>query len=94
MLNQMSTKDPAAYQGFVDEQIRSYRDAEKNENDNTDGTIRHFRPEPGFVFKCQTTGGDGIKIRESPSSGKTLYVILFLASAFSLPLLSVFLPLR
>ena len=64
---------PDEYQRFVNDQIQSYKEAESNPCKAEDNT-RHFRPSAGFVFGSKTTGGDGIKIRESLQHGKNIYV--------------------
>jgi hypothetical protein len=76
MLNEMSSKDPLEYQKFVDSQINSFKEVDEIESGHSERKMRHFRPISGFVFRSDTTAGDGIKIRDAASShGKALYVI-------------------
>ena len=74
MLNEMSSRNPLEYQQFVDEQIKSFKEADEAERTEENGQMRHFRPKSGFVFCAITTGGDGMKVREAASRGKSLYV--------------------
>lgn len=75
MLNEMSSKNPLEYQQFVDEQIKSFKEADEAEKTGENSKMRHFRPNSGFVFCADTFGGDGVKVCDAASSGKTLYVI-------------------
>ena len=75
MLNEMSTKNPLEYQQFVDEQIRSFREADDAASTTANEKVKHFRPKSGFVFCTDTIAGDGVKIREATGRGKTLYVL-------------------
>ena len=74
MLNKMSVEEPAAYENFVDEQMRQQK-AEANIPESEKPKGRMFRPQAGFCIKCRTTGNDGIKIRDfGANSGKDFYI--------------------
>ena len=74
MLNEMSSKNPLEYQQFVDEQIKSFKEADEAEKTGENPKMRHFRPNSGFMFCADTFGGDGVKVCDAASGGKTLYV--------------------
>lgn len=74
MLNKMSVEEPAAYENFVEEQMKQQK-AEQNIPENEKPKGRMFRPHAGFCIKCRTTGNDGIKVRDFGSnSGKDFYL--------------------
>lgn len=73
MLNKMSVEEPAAYENFVDEQMRKQKAQDQEGTNSQQG--RMFRPKSGFCIKCMTTGNDGIKVRDlSTKSGKDFYI--------------------
>lgn len=75
MLNKMSMEEPAAYENFVDEQMRQQKAEENLPESEKKSAGRMFRPSPGFCIQCRTTGNDGIKIRDfGANSGKDLYL--------------------
>lgn len=71
MLNNMSEDNPMQYESFVQEQMENKARAEKLEPEGE--SAKYFRPTAGFCIRTQTTGGDGIKVRER-GQGKKLFV--------------------
>eukprot|EP01041_Mallomonas_annulata_P008812 gene8812-18237_t len=72
MLDNMAANKPDEYSNFVQEQFEN----SKTSDSEQDGG-KYFRPDPGFTFRVFTTGGDGIKVRDSAipeKSGKKLFV--------------------
>lgn len=76
MLNKMSMEEPAAYENFVDEQMRQQRAEQTTPESDKSAAGRMFRPRAGFCMQGRTTGGkDGIKIRDcGAKSGKDLFL--------------------
>lgn len=72
MLDDLASNKPDEYTEFVQEQ---FENSKTNEVDKEGG--KYFRPEVGFCIRLITTGGDGIKVRDSTineKSGKKLFI--------------------
>jgi hypothetical protein len=71
-LDDLSKTNPSEYQRFIEQQAANHNVTEPAEKDE-----KYFRPFAGFAVTTRTTGGDGLKIRDSSdpeTMGKALYI--------------------
>lgn len=93
MLNKMSMNNPIEYENFIAEQLKNgklneNKDPTTTSTDPTDSKNngRVIRPKSGFCIVCQTTGNDGLKIRENTSNyGKNFFINFCSHEAIDVP---------
>ncbi len=91
-LNEMSEKDPAEYQRFVQEQSEGMKEMMSTEGKGKDASEkeegRMFRPIARLSLQTNTIGGDGLKVREIKDTkdsvtGKDMYINICCHDALS-----------